>query len=208
MNTLIKETLDPGDVIARWTVIEDTGSRQSGSRLLFCRCVCGREKAVRERNILNGMSRSCGCLSVDVSKSKKGVPKRRKNRVGDKIGEFTIVGIRFPVLSKEAGYFGECDNGHRVILTRNFINHPKRATCWCHEENTIRKYRRKKGLTVQQIADIICYSRTSVQITETKPQHSTEPILLAVGQLLEVPEDELQQYIQKHRSTKGEAVYG
>lgn len=209
MNTLTRTHLEEGDVIANWTVLRDTGQFQGGSRLLRCHCLCGKERAVREENILRGLSKSCGCLAIQNTKrAQTGVPKRRKNRVGDQIGDFTIVGLRNPELSKEAAYFGQCVNGHRITLTRNYVNNPSRASCWCQEENLIRRYRRKKGLTIQEIADTLCYSRTSIQITQTKPEHSTEPILLAVGELLEIPEEELLDYIQTHRSKKEVSVYG
>ena len=209
MSTLIKTHLETGDVVGNWTVLRDTGQLQSRSRLLRCRCLCGKQRDVREENMLRGLSRSCGCLAIQNTKrAQTGVPKRRKNRVGDQIGDFTIVGLRNPELSKEAAYFGECVNGHRVTLTRNYVNNPNRASCWCQEENLIRRYRRKKGLTIQSIADTLCYSRTSIQITETKAHHSTEPVLSAVGELLEIPKDELEQYITKYRSKKEVSTYG
>lgn len=193
MTVVTKTRLHPGEVVFRWTVIEDTYKLQNNARLLKCSCSCGVEKEVNEENMLRGLSKSCGCYSVDFALATKGIPKRRKNRVGNQIGDFTITGLREPKLNKEASYFGECQNGHRRILTRNFINHPENATCWCRETNTIKRYRKKKDYSIQEVADGIRYSRQAVQMTETKPDKSSNLIIKEVGEYLDVPQLELKE---------------
>lgn len=47
-----------GEVINGWTVLEES----SKPRYVLCRCVCGTEKPVFKANLLNGVSKSCGCL--------------------------------------------------------------------------------------------------------------------------------------------------
>lgn len=202
MITLEKEKLKEGSVVFRWTVLKDTQKKQQYTRLLLCRCVCGVEKEVNEQNLLRGLSKSCGCLSVDVAISKRGVPHKRKNRLGDRIGAFTIIGLHLPVISKEATYIGSCDQGHRRILSRNFMNFPERAKCWCTETNTFTKYRKKKGLTVREVAEQVRYSFAAVKLTEFKPASCSNAILLTVGEFLSIPKDELESYINYYRPQK------
>lgn len=51
-----------GRVFDKLTVVEDLGS-VGGHRMALCRCDCGRTKKVRQANLRNGSTRSCGCLA-------------------------------------------------------------------------------------------------------------------------------------------------
>jgi hypothetical protein len=53
-------TLEPGNTIGQWTILEETEKRGKGSRYFKCRCSCGVTREVRGTNITSGMSRSCG----------------------------------------------------------------------------------------------------------------------------------------------------
>lgn len=52
-----------GDKIHKWTIISigvpNTSYRKPGT--FYCRCECGKEKAVWRSHLLNGDSKSCGC---------------------------------------------------------------------------------------------------------------------------------------------------
>jgi hypothetical protein len=52
-----------GQTFNRWTVLRRAES--SGSYWL-CRCACGVERAVRASHLIDGSSKSCGCLRRDV----------------------------------------------------------------------------------------------------------------------------------------------
>lgn len=50
----------------RWTALAWAGRR--GSQVLWlCRCACGTERAVLRRNLRNGTSQSCGCLTRETN---------------------------------------------------------------------------------------------------------------------------------------------
>lgn len=55
-----------GQTFGRWTVLEraDTARRNIVWR---CRCACGTEREVIGKDLRSSHSRSCGCLSADVS---------------------------------------------------------------------------------------------------------------------------------------------
>lgn len=50
-----------GNKYGRWLVIEKASSRTNGLYLL-CVCECGTTREVNKVNLLNGKSKSCGCL--------------------------------------------------------------------------------------------------------------------------------------------------
>lgn len=56
-----------GQLFGRWTVIELISSGRSGSKWL-CRCACGNERVRYIASLVRGISKSCGCLTVEVSR--------------------------------------------------------------------------------------------------------------------------------------------
>lgn len=58
--------LHAGDRFDRWTVLEQATDGRHATYL--CRCDCGTVKAVRERGLRYGGSRSCGCLMLETAR--------------------------------------------------------------------------------------------------------------------------------------------
>jgi hypothetical protein len=53
----------------RLTVLYDTGRRTgNGNSIWKCKCECGNYKDIRRDVLLNGNTKSCGCLSVESAK--------------------------------------------------------------------------------------------------------------------------------------------
>lgn len=53
----------------RWTIIEHAGKTKWGASLWLCRCSCGNKHIVNGANIVNGQSKSCGCLNIERSRN-------------------------------------------------------------------------------------------------------------------------------------------
>ena len=51
-----------GRVFARWTVLSYFGKDANSRHFWRCRCICGGEKNVPVVYLINGQSKSCGCL--------------------------------------------------------------------------------------------------------------------------------------------------
>lgn len=64
-----------GEKFGRWTVIAGAESRNS-SIYCLCECECGTTREVMQRDLLQGWSSSCGCLSREQSTS-HGMSKHR-----------------------------------------------------------------------------------------------------------------------------------
>lgn len=74
-----------GKVFERLTVIDFNGVDETGQAMWNCICECGNRTIVRGNPLRSGKSKSCGCLSLEVSKN------QLLSRVGQKFGKLTII---------------------------------------------------------------------------------------------------------------------
>lgn len=75
-----------GKVFGRWTVLKRTSgstTRKDGAAKWICRCECGKERPVSSITLRKGLSKSCGCLSIDNAKARVG--NKHLNWCGGKI---------------------------------------------------------------------------------------------------------------------------
>lgn len=56
-----------GQEFYRWTVIERAENNRHGQSMWWCKCECGTIREVASNGLLNGTSKSCGCLKKDIS---------------------------------------------------------------------------------------------------------------------------------------------
>jgi hypothetical protein len=58
-----------GQKYNRLTVLSLAGiDRDRG--MVLCRCACGAEKVIEARRVRKGLTKSCGCLSREISKAR------------------------------------------------------------------------------------------------------------------------------------------
>jgi hypothetical protein len=53
----------------RLTVLSLAGI-DNGRGMILCRCECGAEKVIEARRVRKGLTKSCGCLQRDISRSR------------------------------------------------------------------------------------------------------------------------------------------
>ena len=53
----------------RLTVLSLAGI-DNGRGMILCRCECGAEKVIEARRVRKGLTKSCGCLSREMSKAR------------------------------------------------------------------------------------------------------------------------------------------
>jgi len=58
-----------GDKFGRWTVVEEPQKR-GVYRYFLCRCKCGKTALVRLNSLRQGLSKSCGCLHKELSRTR------------------------------------------------------------------------------------------------------------------------------------------
>lgn len=81
-----RRRFDPMQKYGRWTVIKPAPRSAKGNLRWQCRCDCGADSLVLQRTLLDGRSRSCGCLSVEVFVAR--TSKRRRTH-GHTVGGYT-----------------------------------------------------------------------------------------------------------------------
>lgn len=95
------------------TVIEELGKNK-----VLCKCDCGNEKILAKSTVINGGTKSCGCL-----RKSKNV---RNNIVGKKFGKLTVL--------KELGgsrVYCQCDCGNGKIVFKPTLLKGEVKSCGC-----------------------------------------------------------------------------
>ena len=66
-------TVNVGDTFGRWTVIDEGFKGENHHMHYLCRCSCDKrtEKYVDVHRLLNGSSKSCGCLKSELTSSRR-----------------------------------------------------------------------------------------------------------------------------------------
>lgn len=59
-----------GEKVGRWTVLSRAENTPQGQARWLCRCECGNEATLKSIVLRRAVSRSCGCLNVEVVKAR------------------------------------------------------------------------------------------------------------------------------------------
>ena len=124
----------PGERFGRWTVIEPSTILIGKAKTWLCRCECGTERLLPNHRLLNGTSRSCGCLRVDLLKQ------RRQDLTGQRFTRLTVIS-----LNESGTWLCRCDCGKLCSLVTNHLTTGHTKSCGCynrdHVKNDLAKYR-------------------------------------------------------------------
>ena len=84
-----------GDKFDRLTVIEEIKQRSKDGRKIYkCKCICGNIVNIRSKELLNGDTRSCGCLQKEKL-AKRYWNKTQPDRIfSDKLNKNNKSGIK------------------------------------------------------------------------------------------------------------------
>lgn len=111
-----------GRRFGRWTVLERTPGE--GASRWRCRCQCGAERDVLERNLKSGASLSCGCLTRERV--------RKANRIdltGARFGRLTA--LREAPAEGGSAWECRCDCGRECVVPTKLLRSGKRTSCGC-----------------------------------------------------------------------------
>ncbi len=124
-----KLNIRPGSVFGRWTVLRRVAG--TGHTRCLCRCTCGMEKSVTQTSLIQGRTKSCGCLrhaprtfSLETRARMSAAHRLRPLR--------SLVGLRYGrlVVLADAGWTRPSPSGKRYLLVR--------CRCDCGNEKVVR----------------------------------------------------------------------
>ncbi len=117
-----------GRTFERWTVGRDY-EIVHGQRKWNCQCACGTNRMVLESNLLSGKSKSCGCLSSELSKQ------RYRDLTNEPFGYLTAK-HRDGYLHGRVAWFCECKCGNTCRATAHDLVEGHKTSCGCkmHEK--------------------------------------------------------------------------
>ena len=118
MNTLI------GMKFGRWTVLKKDFSRP---RYYICKCDCGTVKSVYRGSLLQGATKSCGCLKVE--NTKKYNEENASDHIEEKYGKFTITD--YELHGDKYYYKCKCDCGNEVTVRGGNLFNGNTTSCGC-----------------------------------------------------------------------------
>lgn len=102
----------------------------------ICRCDCGNEVSVRQYNLVQGRTKSCGCLRAET---------RKKDFTGQKFGFLTVEGEDFEREYHSSGilrrfWFCRCNCGNLISVSQAELARGDRIHCGC-KKNILRSAR-------------------------------------------------------------------
>lgn len=118
-----------GQKFGRLTVIEDSGKRYKNDNkaIYLCKCDCGNETLVYHSSLVQGKTRSCGCLAKEVT-SKRNI----KSLVGLRFGRLEVINMLDERKNGVIQYICRCDCGNMSIVSATALRgtHATRS-CGC-----------------------------------------------------------------------------
>lgn len=99
-------------------------------RFWYCRCLCDKhtERYVRERSLVSGKSKSCGCRTEEYQNTHE--RKLRDDYTGRRFGRLVVKG-RAPNKKYSIRYYCECDCGNECIVSRDCLRDGHTQSCGC-----------------------------------------------------------------------------
>lgn len=130
-NPVNKRKILNGDTFGRLTVIKEVEPHErkdkKGTRRFFlCQCECGKEKVICLDRLINGNTKSCGCLRKELS-----AEKRRKNLVGQNFGLLTVVKRVGKGRNGLSEWLCKCECGNTKIAVTSDLTNGKTKSCGC-----------------------------------------------------------------------------
>lgn len=125
----------------RLLVLYQNGHASNNQILWHCRCDCGKELDVQSNNLINGHTRSCGCLASEIRKTSY------NDLTNKKFGYLTVLGLdeQSRENKDKIKWICRCNCGKIVSVQANNLISGNSTSCGC----------RKKSKGEEKIAEIL-----------------------------------------------------
>lgn len=127
-------------VFGKLTVIERAESDKNKRLRWKCLCECGNQTTVNSGNLVQGITKSCGC--------NKNIPRRRINLIGECFGRLTV--ISFDRSENGKAYWKcECVCGGTKIVPTVYLQTKRVRSCGCAKFSQIPEYPRQESWSMK-----------------------------------------------------------
>ncbi|SDB95584.1 hypothetical protein SAMN05421737_10485 [Shouchella lonarensis] len=118
-----------GKQFEQWLVIKEA-PRRKNIRYWLCKCSCGTTKAVAQRTLINGTSKSCGCYA---KKSGKKLGRKCLDLTGQTFGSLTV--LKKVDLQRWSKYWlCKCSCGKELTISHQKLVNNYSESCNCYQQ--------------------------------------------------------------------------
>ena len=115
-----------GQIFGRWTVLETIPHYKNGKTYCLCRCECGTTKYILRSTLLNGDSKSCGCLARERIQDRC-----RKNCVGQVFGDIVVLEMLYGYKNNRTYCKCLCTCGNECLVSMCNLTSGHTKSCGC-----------------------------------------------------------------------------
>ena len=141
-----------GQTFGRLTVIAEAPSKGE-NRCWECRCSCGKQKIVRQSNMLTGKTKSCGCLQKEVASQI-----HKQELTGMTFGHLRALGeLSERAKNGSIQWACACRCGNQKIVSQESLvgGHTRSCGCAQTEWRSSHAGEMRKGLEDRRIEDVV-----------------------------------------------------
>lgn len=120
-NAMPRLNLKPGQTYSHWTLV-DEAPKKGTVRYWRCRCMCGREKTIRQSSLTSGNSKSCGC---------KAAFKKANDLTGNTYGRLTVIKKLDHKIGGRIAWLCKCDCDTYVDVKGIYLTTEETKSCGC-----------------------------------------------------------------------------
>lgn len=113
-----------GQRFGKLVVIERAENTKECRAQWLCKCDCGKTKIIKGKYLLNGDTKSCGCI-------KHAEPKIKKITVGMKIGRLTVIKKTKKTVKGLPQWLCQCDCGKQIVIPETSLKNERVKSCGC-----------------------------------------------------------------------------
>lgn len=108
-----------GKKFGRLTAMKDSGERKNGHVLWLCRCECGEYCKIRSATLINGHTKSCGCL-------------KGRDIVGERFGKLLVIKeLDKRAVNRNKMWLCKCDCGQKQEVSTGRLRTGEVKSCGC-----------------------------------------------------------------------------
>lgn len=97
----------------------------------ICKCNCGNEKSIKSASLINGSTKSCGCLNKEIISKQKEI----SDMIGKRFGKLTVIKRGDTHITsggqKKAMWLCKCDCGNEKIVASQDLKSGHTKSCGC-----------------------------------------------------------------------------